>query len=329
MPNGFVGAVPMLLTVDPPRHDQLRKTVQRAFAPHRVRELEPRIRGIVGALIDGLLERGDCELYRELAVPLPMAVVSLLLGVQVDDQEEFIRCCDAIVTGLDGTGDAALGAQRQLLRYFERVFPERRAKPGDDLISVLLDTSGGEEAPSEEELLGLCFLILIAGTETTTNVLSSALVLLQREPATRRRLLVQPALIPRAVEEFLRYESPVQGLMRVVTRPMEIAGQRLREGDRVHLLFGSANRDERAFERPDVLDIARNPNPHLAFGFGIHFCLGAALARLELRIAFEELLGRVPGLEIDLGGLERVQSYTNRGYCHVPARCGPPQRRET
>jgi cytochrome P450 len=321
MPNGFVGEVPMLLNIDPPRHDALRKTVQRAFAPQRVRALEGRVRGIVTGLVDGLLERGEFDLYRAFAVPLPMAVVSLLLGVHVDDQEEFIHCCDAIVTGLDGTGEAALAGQRQLLRYFERVFPERRAKPGDDLISLLLDTSGGEDAPSEEELLGLCFLILIAGTETTTNVLSSALVLLQRQPEVRRRLTARPALIGRAVEEFLRFESPVQGLMRVVTREVEIGGQPLRAGDRVHLLFGSANRDEREFARADTLDITRNPNPHLAFGFGIHFCLGAALARLELRLAFEDLLARVPALEIDLDHLERVQSYTNRGYCRVPARC--------
>jgi cytochrome P450 len=318
MPNGFVGEVPMLLTIDPPRHDAVRKTVQRAFAPQRLRALEPQVRAIVRERIDALLARRAGDLYSGFAVPIPVSVIALLLGVEVDDQEQFIRCCDAIVTGLDGTGEAALAAQRELLRYFERVFPERRAHPAQDLVSDLLpEVDSG--AITEAELLGLCFLILIAGSETTTGALSSSLVLLQRRPALRAALRGSSAAIRRAVEEFLRYESPVQGLSRTLTRDLELHGQPLRAGERVHLLFGSANRDERVFERAHELDVTRDPNPHLTFGFGVHFCLGAYLARLELRVALEEWLARVPDYAIDAPGLLRMQSFTNRGYCRVPA----------
>jgi hypothetical protein len=321
MPNGFVGEVPMLLTIDPPRHDAVRKTVQRAFAPQRLRALEPQVRAIVRARIEALVERGSGELYSELAVPIPVGVIALLLGVEVEDQAQFVHDCDAIVTGLDGTGEEALAAQRDLLRYFERVFPERRARPARDLVSDLLpEVDRG--AISEGELLGLCFLILVAGTETTTNALSSALVLLERRQDLRAHLARQRRGIRRAVEELLRFETPVQGLSRTLTRDLELHGAKLRAGERVHLLFGSANRDERVFERPDEIDLARDPNPHLAFGFGIHFCLGAYLARLELRVALEEWLTRVPDYSVDSAGLVRVQSFTNRGYCRVPARLG-------
>jgi cytochrome P450 len=321
MPNGFVGEVPMLLTIDPPRHDLVRKTVQRAFAPQRLRKLEAQVRGIVRERIDALVARGSGDLYTDFAVPIPVSVIALLLGVEVEDQDHFIRCCDAIVTGLDGTGQEALAAQRELLRYFERVFPERRARPAGDLVSELLpEVDSG--AITEAELLGLCFLILIAGTETTTNALSTALVLLDRRRELRARLAGDRAAIRRAVEEFLRFETPVQGLSRTLTRDVELHGKKLGVGERVHLLFGCANRDERAFERADQLDLARDPNPHLTFGFGVHFCLGAYLARLELRVAFEEWLARVPDYSIDRTGLARVQSFTNRGYCRVPSRLG-------
>jgi cytochrome P450 len=321
MPNGFVGEVPMLLTVDPPRHDAVRKTVQRAFAPQRLRKLEGQVRQIVRSHLDALLRSGGGDLYHGLAVPIPVGVIAALLGVEVEDQQDFVRCCDAIVTGLDGTGQEALAAQRELLEYFERVFPERRENPAEDLISDLLpEVDSG--ALTRAELLGLCFLILVAGTETTTNALSTMLVILDRRRDLRAWLAGERSAIKRAVEEFLRFETPVQGLSRTLTRDLQLHGRRLRAGERVHLLYGSANRDERAFERADELDLGRDPNPHLTFGFGVHFCLGAYLARMELRIALEEWLVRVPEYRIDRSGLARVQSFTNRGYCRVPAELG-------
>lgn len=318
MPNGFVGEVPMLLTIDPPRHDAVRKSVQRAFAPQRLRKLEGQVRGIVRARIDALLASGGGDLYHGLAVPIPVGVIAALLGVEVEDQKDFVRCCDAIVTGLDGTGEEALAAQRELLRYFERVFPERRAHPAGDLISDLLPEVDSGALP-EADMLGLCFLILVAGTETTTNALSTMLVILEQRRDLRAQLGADRGAIKRAVEEFLRFETPVQGLSRTLARDLELHGHKLRAGERVHLLYGSANRDERAFERPEALDVTRDPNPHLTFGFGVHFCLGAYLARMELRIALEEWLARVPEYRVDTAGLVRVQSFTNRGYCRVPA----------
>ena len=187
MPNGFTGEVPMLLMIDPPRHDAVRKTVQRAFARQRLRALEPRVREIVDGCVEALARDGGGDACAQLAVPVPIAVISQLLGVEVDDQDRFVECCDAIITGLDGTTSDVLDAQRELLGYFDRVFPERRAHPGPDLISELLPEVDAS-AISEAELLGLCFLILIAGTETTTNGLSSALVLLDRFPDVRAGL---------------------------------------------------------------------------------------------------------------------------------------------
>lgn len=321
MPNGFVGEVPMLLTIDPPRHEAVRRSVQRAFAPQRLRALEARVRSIVRSRAEALVVRGSGDLFADFAVPIPVGVIALLLGVEVEDQAHFVRCCDAIVTGLDGTGEEALDGQRELLRYFERVFPQRRMRASEDLVSQLLpEVDSG--AIAEEELRGLCFLILVAGTETTTNALTSALVLLERRRDLRERLLRDRDLIPSAVEELLRFETPVQGLSRTLTRDLGLHGRTLRAGERVHLLFGAANRDERAFVAPAELDLERDPNPHLAFGFGIHFCLGAYLARLELRIALEEWLARAPDYSLDREGLVRMQSFTNRGYCRVPVQVG-------
>ena len=192
-----------------------------------------------------------------------------------------------------------------------------RRDPGKDLISLLL-APGDQPPPTEEELLGFAFLLMIAGTETTTNLLSSSCVLLDRHRELRQRLIEDPGAIPKAVEEFLRYETPVQGLMRTTTRDVEILGRGIPAGSRVHMLFGSANRDERVFAHPESIDIDRSPNNHLSFGFGIHFCMGAGLARLEGRVAFEELLARMPDYSIDHGALERLRGYSNRGYTRVP-----------
>jgi cytochrome P450 len=316
-PSGFMGTVPMMIMMDPPRQTQLRKLLQRSLAPSQVRAMEKMVREIVTDLIDSFAMRGGCEFYREFAVALPVEVLSRLLGVRVDDRDAFIGLCNTIVTAPDGTADEVLAAQQKLLSYFEKVIPLRRRDPGDDLISMLL-TPSEEPPPTEEELLGFAFLLMIAGTETTTNLLSSSCVLLDRHPELRKRLIEDPKAIPRAIEEFLRYESPVQGLMRTTTKPVEILGHEVPAGSRVHMLFGSANRDERAFAHPESIDIDRHPNDHLSFGFGIHYCMGAGLARLEGRVAFEELLARMPNYTLEQGALERLHGYSNRGYTSVP-----------
>ena len=190
-------------------------------------------------------------------------------------------------------------------------------------MSVLLHASGEGEALDEEELLGFCGLLLLAGTETTTMSLTSSLVLMDRRPEVRETLRARPDLWPRAIEEFLRFDSPVQGQTRSLLRDVEVLGRKLREGERVHLLYASANRDERVFPDPDRFDLEREPNNHLAFGFGIHFCLGASLARLELRVALQELLARAPNYAVDHDRTRRVRSDTNRGFDRLPVSLEP------
>ena len=316
-PSGFQGTVPMLIMMDPPRQTELRQMLQRGLAPSQVRAMEKRVREIVTDLIDAFATRGECEFYREFAVALPVEVLSRMLGVRVDDRDVFIELCNTIVTATDGTAVEVLAAQKQLLSYFEKIIPERRRDPGDDLISMLL-APGDQPPPTEDELLGFAFLLMIAGTETTTNLLSNSLMLLDRHRDVRLRLIEDPGAIPKAVEEFLRYETPVQGLMRTTTRDVEILGHEIPADSRVHMLFGSANRDERVFTHPESLDIDRNPNNHLSFGFGIHYCMGAGLARLEGRVAIEELLARIPNYSMDHGALERLSGYSNRGFIRVP-----------
>lgn len=325
-PSGFLGTVPMMIMMDPPRQTQLRKLLQRSLAPSRVRAMEKMVREIVADLIDSFATRGECEFYRDFAVALPVEVLSRLLGVRVDDRDTFIELCNAIVTASDGTADEVLAAQKQLLSYFEKVIPERRRAPGDDLISMLLAPTE-EPPPTEEELLGFAFLLMIAGTETTTNLLSNSCMLLDRHPEVRQRLIADPRAIPRAVEEFLRFETPVQGLMRTTTREVEILGHRIPAGSRVHMLFGSANRDERAFAHPDSIDIERHPNDHFGFGFGIHYCMGAGLARLEGRVAIEQLLEHMPGYSLEHDAMERLCGFSNRGYTRVPMHFEAAERR--
>jgi cytochrome P450 len=316
-PSGFLGTVPMMIMMDPPRQTQLRKLLQRSLAPSQVRAMEKMVREIVTGLIDDFAVRGECDFYREFAVALPVEVLSRMLGVRVDDRDTFIELCNQIVTAPDGTVDEVLDAQRQLLAYFEKVIPERRRNPGDDLISMLLAPTD-QPPPTEEELLGFAFLLMIAGTETTTNLLTNSCVLIDRHHDVREHLIANPEAIPRAVEEFLRFESPVQGLMRTTTREVEILGHRIPTGSRVHMLFGSANRDERAFAHAESLDIERHPNDHFGFGFGIHYCMGAGLARLEGRVAVEEVLARMPNYSLDHDALERLCGFSNRGYTRVP-----------
>ena len=318
VPSGFVPEKPILISSDPPYHTRLRKAVQRALTPRRVAELEPRIRGFARHLLDALPFGEEVDLVAGYTQPLPMFVMSELLGVPMQDRPIFRRWADAVVHTNQGSSSAIETAQRELYAYFAGVVAARRAKPREDLMSLLLSPTEEGERLSPDEILGFCFLLLLAGIETTTAGLGNAAYLLDRERGARALLLEDPARIPSAIEEALRWDSPVQGLTRTLARDVELHGRRLAKGERVHLLFAAANRDERAFPEPDRFDPAREPNPHLAFGFGVHFCLGASLARLELRIGLEELLARAPRYEVAGEKLERVRSDTNRIYVRLP-----------
>ncbi len=319
-------AFPMIVIMDPPRHDELRSLMHRSFTPRQVARLAPRIRAITTELIDGFVERGEADLFAELAAPLPTTVIAELLGVPAADRAMFKEKSTAVATSVSPGGrENEATAALELIEYLGHVFEEKRRHPGDDLMSALLAAEVDGRRLDPPELLGFAFLLLLAGNETTTNLISNGALLLDRSPDQRARLLADRSLVARAVEEILRFESPVQGVERIVTRDLEWDGQRLGRGEKVFLLLGSANRDERAFPAPESFDVGREPNRHLAFGLGTHFCLGASLARLEARIAWEEMLDRLPDYRI-AGGVERLRSGIFRGLLRVPIAFEPGPR---
>jgi len=312
---------PMLIETDPPRHTRLRGLVSRAFTPKRVADLEGPIRQLSIELVDRFRTRGSVDVIDEFAALLPMAVISEMLGVPRAEQDELRGWSDAMLHREPGDSQitpAGIDGAMQLYAYFERLITGRRADPGTDLVSALLAARDGDADLTHGEILGFCFLLLIAGNETTTKLIGNAVFWLQAFPGQRAMLLDDPGRIPTAVEEVLRFDTSTQSLARLLTRDVELHGVTLPEGSKGLLLFASANRDERRWDRPDVLDITRNPAGHLAFGHGIHHCLGAALARLETRVALETLLPVLGEYEIDATGAERVHSGNVRGFRRLP-----------
>jgi cytochrome P450 len=317
--------LPMLLTTDPPAHTALRRLVSRAFTPRRVADLEPAIRALSSTYLDGLESRAAGDLIADYAALLPMDVISRLLGVPDGDQEQLREWSDALLHRNEGDMDvtpAGIDAAYQLYKYFAAFVAERRTAPGaDDLAAALVAAENDGERLTDDQVVGFLFLLIIAGNETTTKLLGNCLLALQRFPGERAKLTKDPGRIPAAIEEILRYEGSTQVMARTLTRDVELHDRVMPAGDKVLLLLGSGNRDERVWDRPDVYDIDRAwPTHHLAFGHGIHVCLGAALARLEMRVSLEEFLGRFPGYEIDEHALGRVHSGNVRGYSSMPIR---------
>lgn len=310
-------SMPMMIVMDPPRHDELRALVNRSFTPRRIAELEPQVRKHATRLIDAFLSRGSCDLFAEFSGPLPSAVIAAMLGVPETDSEWFKQKSTAVVAAAGPVGGEGADAAFELAAYLAKIFEAKRARPEDDLMSELLAAEVGGRHLTQGELVGFAVLLLIAGNETTTNLISNGTVILDQHPDARRQLAGNPAKIPAAVEEMLRFDPPVQGLERRLTRATTLQGQRLEAGEKVFLLAASANRDPRRIERPDEFDIARSPNRHLSFGWGTHFCLGASLARLEARVAFEELLARLPEFHVS-GPVERLHADVIRGLLALP-----------
>ena len=309
------------LAMDPPRHTRMRSLVSRGFTPRRVSDLEPRIRELAARYLDECAERGGCDFIADFAGKLPMDVISELLGLPASDRAMLRGWADTVVQreqGFVGVPPAAAGAALQLLQYFQAHVAERRTRPRGDLTEALLEAQIEGDRLSEREILGFLFLMVIAGNETTTKLLANALYWLWRNPKQRDRLRVDPSLVPNWVEETARYDNSSQALARVVARDTELYGTRLHQGEKVVLLIGSANRDERAFEDPDRYDLLRNTRPSLSFGHGTHFCLGAALARLEGRVALEEVWRRFPEYDVEPEGIVRVHSVNVRGFAALP-----------
>ncbi|HEY0891207.1 MAG TPA: cytochrome P450 [Nocardioides sp.] len=314
--------LPMLIMSDPPRHTQLRHLVSKAFTPRRIAGLEAHIQTLVDDLLDQAPTGDTWDFVSGFAGPLPAIVIADMLGVPREDRDRFRTWSTTLIQSnpIRGEFGPGLDAAAALYDYFTAFLAERRTHPRDDLMTALVHAEVDGEHLSHDELLGFCLLLLIAGHETTTNLLSNSAVILAGHPESRGELAEKPELVSAAVEELLRYDSPVQGLARTLTRPVDLHGQLIRGGDTVLLLFGSANRDDHAFTDADRFDIHRAPERQVAFGRGIHFCLGASLARLEARIALRALLARHRDWEVDLHSAVRLRSGPIRGYTSLPLR---------
>jgi cytochrome P450 len=293
------------LQVDPPDHVKYRRLLDPIFAPRQVARMEGDVVKLVNDLIDGFEARGECEFASEFAVPLPSSIFLRMLGLPLTDLPHFLEMKDGIIRPGGDTLEEAAERQRAAARriddYFAAVLAERERERKDDLLSRFLDAEVDGERLSRDEILGICFLFLIAGLDTVTDALECSFAYLALHPEQRRRIVEDPSLIPSAVEELLRWESVVTAVARVAAQDVEIGGQLIRKGESVGLSLGSANTDESELPDADVVDLGRNPNRHLAFGGGVHRCLGSHLARLELRVAMREWHRRIPDYRVKDG----------------------------
>jgi cytochrome P450 len=314
------------LQIDPPDHVKFRKLLDPLFAPREVAKLEPEVRRLTTDLIDAFVTDGRVELNDAFAVPLPCTVFLALLGLPSDDLPTFLRIKDDIIRPPGMAGPEADRIRRrtaeEIYAYFAPVISARRHGPRDDLVSRFVVAEVDGHRLSDDDIVDICFLFLIAGLDTVTATLTCSVAYLAQHPEQRERLVAAPSLIPAAVEELLRWETPVPGVARVCTRDTELAGEPISAGTRVTVLIGSANTDGDEFSDADHVDFAREGNRHLAFGGGIHRCLGSHLARLELRVALEELHRRIPDYELE-PGTELVYAEGLRSVDHLPLRFTP------
>lgn len=292
---------------DPPGHTKLRGLIAKAFTPRVIAGLEGRVRELSAELLDRVVARGEMDLAADYAVPLPMRVIAEMIGIPAGDWARFKAWSDTILRlsytrsgGEDAEAALAdfVGVTGEMSEYLAQMTARLRAAPADDLLSRLIAAEVDGQRLTHEEILGFFQLLLVGGQETTTNLIDNAILCLLENPEQLALLRGRMELLPSAIEEVLRYRSPFQWIMRTPRVPIEMSGQTLRPGELVLAMLGSANRDSSVFADADRFDITRDPNPHLAFGHGIHFCMGAPLSRLEARVALTDLLGRLEGLEL-------------------------------
>ncbi|MGH3675672.1 MAG: cytochrome P450 [Mycobacterium sp.] len=296
-------APPMMIAMDDPGHLLRRKLVNAGFTRKRVKDLEGAIGSLCDALIDAVCERGECDFVWDIAAPLPMAVIGDMLGVLPEDREMFLKWSDDMVTFLSSTAaedelQVSMDAFAAYTDYMTGMIADRKEEPTDDLVSVLVHAEVDGETLADHEIVTEVLLLLIGGDETTRHTLSGGTRQLLLHPDQHQRLANDLALLPNAIEEMLRWTAPVKNMARTMTADVEFHGAQLKQGEKIILLFESANFDEKVFEDPESFDIDRYPNNHLAFGFGTHFCLGNQLARLELSIMQERLLKRLPDMRL-------------------------------
>jgi cytochrome P450 len=308
------------LDMDPPRHEQLRKLVEDRFAAKNVKFLEPAIRGVTDELIDAFAGRPVVDVAHEFAGPLPVRVISDLLGIAREDQADVHQWSIDVHLRDPGDGrvpEKGMRAGFSIKAYFQRMIDERRAAPRDDVVGLLVDAHVDGVPLTDDEIIGSAFFLFLAGNETTAQLIANTILLLGNDLALRRRLVERPEDIPAALEEVLRVESPVQLDCRSTTRDVELHGAVIPAGSEVLMMYGSANRDARTFDDPDRVDLDGARPRHLAFGDGIHFCLGAPLARLEARVALEEFLRRFPDYRV-ADGVEPYHTAVLRGLLRLP-----------
>lgn len=299
---GYIPQVSML-DLDPPEHTKIRRLVSHGFTPRSVAALEPRIREMVDGLLDNMEGKGRFDVIADLAFPLPVIVIAEMLGVPPEDREQFNEWSNTVSLIVDPLlNERQVGQVQQavdeVFTYFEAVAEERRRDPRDDLVSALVTAEVDGERLERDDLLVNLLLVLVAGNETTRNLIGNGTLALLHNPDELQRLRDDPALLNGAIDEFLRFDSPVQLDSRIAREPVELHGKRIAPGQRIICLLGAANRDPQAFPHADKLDVGRSAANHLAFGRGIHYCLGSPLARLEGHVAFEALLPRLSGLRL-------------------------------
>lgn len=317
----------LMLNMDPPMHTRYRRLVNKGFTPRMVAQLEQNIHETADDIIDSVIEKGECDFVTDIAAELPLVVIADLLGVPQDERHNMFNWSNRMIGQEDPeyqiTEEVAQQAAMELYAYASQLYGKKRVNPHEDLMSVLTDVEVEGEKLSDLELELFFLLLTVAGNETTRNLISGAMHAFFQHPDQWQKLRDDRSLLPSAIEEMLRFVTPVMNFRRQTTRPIEIRGQEIDEDQKVVFFHSSANRDEDVFEQPDNFDITRSPNPHMAFGAGgPHFCLGANLARMEIRVMYEHLLDRVPDIHQD-GDVQRLQSAFINGVKHLPVAFSP------
>jgi cholest-4-en-3-one 26-monooxygenase len=315
----------LMLNMDPPKHNKFRRLVSTGFTARMVTQLEPHVREICRTLIDRVVDRPSFDFVTEIAAELPLLVIAELLGVPAEDRHKVFEWSNSLVGFDDPEYNTSMEtgkvASAQMWAYANQLALERKEHPLGDLVSVLMEAEVDGDRLSEMEFDSFFLLLAVAGNETTRNLISGGMRALIEHPEERARVLADPSLLPSTIEEMLRWVSPLIHFRRTATRDVEMHGTTIREGDKVVIYYPSANNDERVFVNPQTFDVSRSPNDHLAFGIGEHFCLGANLARLEIRLIFEEMLQRLPDLEL-AGPVRRLRSNFLNGIKAMPVKRG-------